>query len=146
MPVLENLWSSLSKTTVRPEPFRILDEQAEALREATDGILYGELEESPLPSGKEVCCDFYVAAVEKNYRYLLFSSTISINADYPVRIDNTIAGTLTNIPDEAAYKRHLSLIFHAPATVSLLNRIMAFAKETEADDADEEIELQSTGT
>jgi len=123
MPSQEAVLTRLSEVPLEREPFRILAEKAEALREETNSILYGELIMSPTLSRDEVTCDFYIIANAGDYRYLLLDSTVHLNADYPVRVYNSIAGVTTQIHNAADYKRHINRIFNAPATIVFLRNL-----------------------
>lgn len=130
MPVQENLWPNLANVNWRSEPATILSEQGNALCETTDGDLYGEVEESLLPAEDGITYEFFVRVANKPYHYLLLSVHHGFQANYPVRISNTLAGTLTQVHDSEAFKRQLRQIFHAPPTVELLERMRSLAAQS----------------
>lgn len=130
MPVQENLWPSFDSVTLPSEPAAILSEQGEALGEVSEGQLSGLVEESELTAEEGVTYDFFIQVTDKPYHYLLLSIQHPMRTDYPVRISNTLAGTITQAHDAETFKKQLSLIFHAPATIQLLERMKAFAGQT----------------
>lgn len=129
MPVTENFWPDLSLPRLASEPAAILQEQAEALADKTQGDLVGTVEQSEVPPIGEAAYDLYINVNEKPYRYLLLSVQHGLQSNYPVRISNTLAGTLTQVHDSEAFKRQLRQIFHAPPTVELLGRMRSLTAQ-----------------
>lgn len=130
MPVIEDLWPEISEAHIPSEPAEVLREQAEALSAKTDGILFGTVEESEAPPLDEVAYDLYINVADKPYRYLLLSVQHGLSSDYPARITNTLAGTVTQA-DRETFKDNIRRILNAPSTRTLLERMMSFANRSE---------------
>lgn len=130
MPSTKSFRADSSPISLASEPAAILQTQAEALAADSDGLLFGTVEPSEAPPIGEVAYDLYINVNNKPYRYLLLSVQHSLRSDCPIRISNTLAETITQVHDMESLKRHLRLIFHAPATVQLLERMKAFARQT----------------
>ena len=134
----ESLWPSRIIVPPPSEPVTILREQGNVLGEVSEGDLYGDVEESAIPAEEGVTYEFYVHVTDKPYHYLLLSIHHEMYADFPVRISNTLAGTVTQVHDVEAFKRHLRQIFHAPPTLDLLARMRTLAvKQAQAVSEDE---------
>ncbi len=125
---VESLWPQTISPRPLPSPVQILQLQGELLEKVTGGKLYGEVEQSRLPSTIAVTYDFYVGVVGKPFRHKLLSIDCGFLFDYPVTLYNHEAGTTASLNSEEEFTNHIRLLLNSPMTQDLLGRLLSVSR------------------
>lgn len=126
--VADSLWPTTFSDT-EPSAVKILRDQAAALKELTRGVLYGEVSESAIPSPTGLALyDFFICIDGKEYDQKLLSVECPRNLDYPILINNDLAGTIIRVSTEEAFKKRLRELFSSEMTKETIRRMLAIAQ------------------
>lgn len=112
------------------EPARLLQEQARELSQEYAGILYGRVQKSLLPPPDGVAYEFLVGIEGKPFKLLLVSLRHGKQAEYPVRIHNTLEDRTRTANNADALKQHLCSILNDSATLDQFERMKEYAKKS----------------
>ena len=122
---VQSLWPTTIGAKPLPAPVRLLGQQGVALKEVTNGRLYGEVIQPTLRSGNGFVYDFYVGVTDKPFRHKLLSIEFGYLFDYPVVIQNHEAATTVRVADEKAFREELRNLLNSHVTQELLGRLLA---------------------
>jgi hypothetical protein len=122
----QNLWGSLPNVDgVRP-PYALLKEQADHLREMTQGLLYGEISQRTLTSYFILTFGVKAPALN-NYFYELFTVTHDIDL-YPARIETPDGSVRAETKDEIELTKVIADILKSSKTQRVIAGLLAQLK------------------
>lgn len=117
----ESYWKIPAVDNLRT-PLTILKEQAEALKDVTQGLLYGDVSTSTLERGLLRHEFEIIAPALNNYTYRLFSVTHSMFL-YPVSV--SMGNNTTTLSDEGSFIDKIKEILGSDETSRILAGLLA---------------------
>jgi hypothetical protein len=122
----KNLWGDLKELEIIRSPKSILQEQADYLTKATEGVLMGKVDEDVRRSTFSYDLDVVVPSLN-DYAYTLLTILHPLEF-YPVQIKAGKPPTDITCPSEEAFERAIGTILSSPEVRKVLSRLVSQAQ------------------
>jgi hypothetical protein len=120
----KSLWGDLSDLEIVRTPKEILKEQADALTEATEGVLVGRVDAAAGPGGSFSNELNVLVPRLNNYTYTILTATHKIDP-YPVRVLVNTTQRYATCEDEQNFINVLEAILSSKEVKHVLSRLLS---------------------